>query len=92
MPEHRSPWTVVVHRDAKKELRRLPQHVQGSVLASIHALASEPFPQGSSKLSGYAGLYRIRIGDWRIVYSVDGETRAVTILRVASRGEAYRGI
>ena len=90
MPEADSQWRIVVHREAKKELRRLPRHILQSALVGIHALAYDPYPAGCSKLRGYESLYRIRVGDWRIVYEADSKTRTVMVLRVASRGEVYR--
>ena len=87
MPDGGPGWTVVVHREAKRELRRLPRHILQSALESIRALATDPYPSGCSKLKGHASLYRVRVGDWRIVYDVDDALRTVTVLRVASRGE-----
>jgi len=92
MPEGETPGRVVVHREAKRELRRLPTHILRSVLEGIRALADDPHPAGCSKLRGHESLYRIRIGDWRVVYEADSATRIVTVLRVASRGEVYRGL
>ena len=90
MPGAEATWRVVVHREAKRELSRLLRHILKSVLEGIHALADSPHPAGCTKLRGYESLYRIRIGDWRVVYEADSTTRIVTVLRVASRGEAYR--
>jgi mRNA interferase RelE/StbE len=92
MPEAGPTWTVVVHREAKRELHRLPGHILENALSSIRALGYDPYPTGCTKLRGCARLCRVRIGDRRIVYEVDDTTRTVTILRVASRGEVYRDL
>lgn len=92
MPEAGSKWRIVVHREAKRELRRLPRHILQSTLEDVHALADDPYPAGCSKLKGHESLYRVRVSDWRIVYEVDNAARTVTVLRVASRGEVYRGL
>jgi len=92
MPEAGAEWRIAVHREAKRELRRLPRHILQSALESIHALADDPHPAGSSKSMGHESPYRIRVGDWRIVYQVDSTARTVTVLRVASRAEAYRDL
>jgi mRNA interferase RelE/StbE len=92
MPDPGAKWRVAVHREAKKELRRLPRHILSSTLECIHSLADNPYPEGSSKIQGHEGLYRIRVGDWRIIYHMDGATHTITILHVASRGEAYRNL
>ena len=92
MPEAGSKWRIAVHREAKRELRRLPRRILQSALEGIHVLADDPYPAGCSKLKGHESLYRIRVGDWRIVYAVDSAERTITVLRVASRGEVYRGL
>jgi len=90
MLEADSKWRIAVHREAQRELRRLPRHILQSALESLHALADNPYPTGCGKLRGYESLYRIRVGDWRIVYAVDSATRSIIVLRVASGGEVYR--
>ena len=80
MPEAGAKWRIAVHREAKRELRRLPRHILQSALESTRALADDPHPAGSSKLIGYESLYRIRAGDWRIVYEVDSTTRTLMSL------------
>ena len=90
MSELKSGWSVLVHREAKKELGRLPKHILREALERIGALAQEPYPIGCTKIAGQESLYRIRVGDWRIVYEVDVQARTITILRVSPRGEVYR--
>ena len=92
MPEAGAAGRIAVHREAKRELRRLPRHILQSALESIRALAGDPHPAGSSKLTGHESLYRTRVGDWRIVYEADSTRRTVTVVRVASRGEVYRDL
>jgi mRNA interferase RelE/StbE len=60
------------------------------VLKRIESLQSDPFPHGASKLSGAERLYRIRVGDYRIVYEVDTEAKQITIHHVRHRREVYR--
>jgi len=60
------------------------------VWAKIEALAADPVPSGSVKLVGSEALYRIRVGDYRVVYSVDREARKVIIQYVRHRREVYR--
>ena len=92
MLEAGAKWRIAVHREAKRELRRLPRHILQSASESTRALADDPHPAGSSKLMGHESLYRIRVGDWRIVYQVDSTARTITVLRVASRAEVYRDL
>lgn len=71
-----------------------PQEV-ARIIAAVEDLAQEPFPRGSEKLSGSEHTYRIRVGDYRVVYEVFTESRIVEIQRAASKGrvsisEAFR--
>jgi mRNA interferase RelE/StbE len=59
------------------------------VNVQIDRLAAEPRPHGSTKLAGRSD-YRVRVGDWRIVYEVDDERRRVVVIRIAHRSDVYR--
>jgi mRNA interferase RelE/StbE len=76
----------------EKDFRSLPKEVVSRVIARISALRNNPFPPGAIKLSGSAGHYRIRVGDYRIVYDVDTGARILTIHYVRHRKVVYRGI
>ncbi len=82
-------YDVFVKRSAEKELRRLPRRDLRRVADRIAALAAEPRPPGSEKLSG-AELYRIRQGDYRIVYAIDDRARRVDVIKIGHRREVYR--
>jgi mRNA interferase RelE/StbE len=70
-------------------MEKLPEQVFDRVDTAIQALADEPRPPASGKLSG-RDEYRVRVGDYRIVYAVDDEQMLVEVLRVAHRREVYR--
>jgi mRNA interferase RelE/StbE len=55
-------------------------------------LASEPRPEGSSILTGFDNLYRIRVGDWRMVYAIEEDVRVILVLEIVPRAQAYRNI
>ena len=82
-------WQVLISRRAERVLRRLPGDVLVRISAAIDGLADDPYPAGSKKLTGH-DLYRLRVGAWRIIYSVEEDELAVLVLTVAPRGEAYR--
>ena len=82
-------WGVFVSRRAERVLRRLPRDVLEGIGAAIDGPASDPYPPGSRKLCGH-DLYRIRVGSWRIFYSVQDDELIVLILTVAAGGGAYR--
>ncbi len=83
-------YRLEVKRSAVKSLRRVPKDVQKRSIDAIDGLADDPYPAGSVKMVGYETLYRIRIGDWRIVYEVNEEQGLVTILAVAHRRDVYK--
>jgi mRNA interferase RelE/StbE len=77
-------YSVVVKRSAERELRAVPQRDLGRVVTRIRRLADDPRPPGSEKLSG-EDRYRLRQGDYRVVYAVDDEQRLVEIVRIGHR-------
>jgi mRNA interferase RelE/StbE len=80
---------VLLARAATKELDALPQKTYTAIHRKLKELAADPHPTGSLKLDD--GLYRIRIGEYRAVYSLSDDSQTVVILRVARRSEkTYR--
>ena len=83
-------YSVVFARSASKELRSLDSLVALRILKRIEALSENPRPAGVVKLEGAQDLWRIRVGEWRIVYRIaDGES-LVDIVAIGHRREAYR--
>lgn len=74
---------------ATKAIERLPRATQRRVLDRIGALAENPRPHGSIKLSG-KDSYRIRVGDYRIIYSIHDDRLIVLVIDVGHRGDVYR--
>ena len=83
-------YKVLLKPSVEKDLRALPQSVVGRIFKKIEALQDEPFPRQSTKLAGAEHLYRIRIGDYRVIYSVDKDLKQVTVHYVRHRREVYR--
>ncbi len=67
----------------------MPDTVLVRVVRKIESLGHEPRPAGCKKLKGYDDLWRIRVGDWRVVYIVNSAAKLVSITRVAHRREVY---
>ncbi|MFC2037128.1 type II toxin-antitoxin system RelE/ParE family toxin [Chloroflexota bacterium] len=86
--EHR--WEIHQTRQVERVLRRLPKDHLKRIDRAILALAENPRPPGCRKLRGYDSIYRIRVGDWRISYSVEDDRLIVLVIEVAPRGEAHR--
>jgi mRNA interferase RelE/StbE len=82
-------YSLEITTSAQKELDALNDPLFARVDRKILALADDPRPVGSKKLKGYKDLWRIRVGDWRVVYVVDDAAKVVSITRVAHRREVY---
>ena len=82
-------YTVLILRRAQKELAQLPTPSYERVRDAIRALAEDPRPRGCLKLTGREG-WRIRIGDYRIVYEIDDQQSTIVVLHVGHRREVYR--
>lgn len=78
-----------MHRDAVRTYRRLHGPLRDRIRAAVDGLASDPRPVGAVKLAGRDD-FRIRVGDYRIVYAIDDDDRIVLIARIAHRREVYR--
>jgi mRNA interferase RelE/StbE len=76
---------------ARKELAALEDYIALRVLAKIEGLAAQPRPNGCKKLRGAKDLWRVRAGDYRIVYGIDDRAQEITVLRVRHRREVYDG-
>jgi len=81
-------WRPAVH----KELQRLDGRVRARIVRKVNVLADDPRPHGTVKLTGPDNLWRIRIGDYRVVYAIEDDRLIVTVVRVAGRGAVYRDI
>ncbi len=83
-------YTITFARSARKELERLDRSIVARILTRVEALAHAPRPSGCKKLRGSAELWRIRIGDYCVVYSINDARRVVDIIAVRHRRDAYR--
>lgn len=82
-------YRISFAKSARKELEGLEAVVVRRVFPKIEALANQPRPSGCRKLEGFKNLWRIRIGDYRVVYSIDDDKRIVDITAVRHRSKAY---
>lgn len=82
-------YSVEVKPAARKELEALSDPVLARVIRKLESLADVPRPAGCKKLKGYKDMWRIRIGDWRVVYLIDETVKLVSIMRIAHRREVY---
>jgi len=82
-------YSILLTKSAAKELERVPTKDRQRIVARIGALAENPRPVGAEKLSG-DDKYRIRQGDYRILYEIVDAELTVTVVRVGNRREVYR--
>lgn len=81
---------VEFHPEVLKQLQRLPRDALETALQKIIGLATEPRPHGAKKLAGGDRDWRIRFGQYRIVYEINDHQETLTIFTVAKRSDAYR--
>ena len=83
-------YAVAFARSARKELQHLDPQVARRILKQIEALVANPRPSGVVKLEGASDLWRIRVGEWRVVYRISDRDRLVDVNAVRHRRDAYR--
>jgi len=83
-------FAITFARSARKELERLGEPIATRIFRRIERLGSDPRPAGCRKLEGAEDLWRIRIGDYRVIYSVDDSGRVVDITAIRHRSDVYR--
>lgn len=83
-------YSIELTSSATKALKKLPDSIAHRIIAALDKLADQARPSGSKKLSGEDNLYRIRIGDYRVVYQIQDEQLVVLIVRIGHRRDIYR--
>jgi mRNA interferase RelE/StbE len=89
-PKGMADYTITFVRSARKELEARPPDLAARMLRKITALAKVPRPAGVKKLHGEDDLWRIRIGDYRVIYAIDDTAKVVDVVVVRHRSEVYR--
>jgi mRNA interferase RelE/StbE len=85
-------YTVTLARSAAKELDALQAGIAERVFHAIEKLAGNPRPSGVVKLQGFKNLWRVRVGEYRVVFSLDEQKRVVDVAHVRHRKDVYRGL
>lgn len=85
-------YEVRYEKHAARRLLRVPRDLARRLRAGIEAVAADPYGShpNATRLRGWDGGFRLRIGDWRVVYVLDDERRLLLIAKIGPRGEAYR--
>jgi mRNA interferase RelE/StbE len=85
-------YNVVFFRSARRELEALPDEFGDRILTRIRLLAKTPRPPGAKKLKGESDLWRIRVGNYRVLYEIHDEIRTVEISYIRHRRDVYRDL
>jgi len=87
MPVHKINYS----KEATKSLLRMPKHTAKLIREKLEMIAADPYADhlNAKKLQGREG-YRLRVGDWRVIYTIHNEQLMIIVLKVASRGEVYK--
>lgn len=83
-------FKIQISSSAEKQLQKLPKEVQNRISKIILDLARNPYPYGCKKLAGEDDIWRIRIGDYRVLYSIDKAIITIVVLKIGHRKEIYR--
>jgi len=83
-------YKIEISQTADLQFKELPQLDQLRIARTIYRLGSNPYPTGCRKLTGYKDLFRIRVGNYRLIYSVDKNRIVIIILKIGHRKDVYR--
>ncbi|MEO7714333.1 MAG: type II toxin-antitoxin system RelE/ParE family toxin [Gemmatimonadaceae bacterium] len=83
-------YHISIDPAAVRELKKLPAKVRQALASAIDALADDPRPDGARKLSGSRSSYRIRVGDYRVLYRITDKELLILVVKVAHRRDVYR--
>ena len=82
-------YALEIKQSAQKELDTLDDSLFSRIDRKVMALAETPRPTGCKKLKGYQDQWRVRVGDWRVLYIIDDAAKLVSVTRIADRREVY---
>lgn len=85
-------YTIEVQQTAEKVLRRLPRDLKERITAAIFGLETNPRPPGALPHKGQYSTWRIRVGDWRVIYTIEDERLIVLVVKIGPRGDVYRNL
>jgi mRNA interferase RelE/StbE len=83
-------YTVQFTQSAHRDLLRLPAEVIRRIIAALERLAADPRGRGTRKLVGGTGSYRLRVGEYRVIYSVQDAERIILVTRIRHRKDVYQ--
>jgi mRNA interferase RelE/StbE len=85
-------YEIFIEKKAEKDLRKLPKNYQNKIIQKILNLKDNPKPIEARKITSSENYYRIKVGDYRIIYEINYKEKRINIFRVRHRKEAYRNL
>jgi len=85
-------YSVVLKKSVEKDLKKLPRKIIPRIISKIEELSLNPYPRDSTKIKDAERTYRVRVGDYRIIYQVDNDKKIVTVIYVRHRKDAYKNL
>jgi len=85
-------YELLIERHAERDIKKLERSLFMQVTTAIKGLADNPYPKNSKKIKGSQNDWRLRIGDYRVLYEIDNKTKIIKIMRIKHRREAYRSL
>ena len=85
-------YTLLIERHAEKGFKKIPKNISNKLIIKIKSLKDNPKPSGCRKITGSENDYRVRIGDYRVIYEIDEKNKQIIILAVGHRKDIYRDI
>ncbi len=85
-------YEIIIHAKAEKEYRKLPERIKKTFAKAMRTLQTSPYPfreYDIKKLKGSENIFRIRTGDYRLIYFVEKDLKKITVLKMEHRGRAY---
>jgi len=83
-------YSLAIKPSVLKDLHPIPKELRGKIAVSILDLSRDPRPAGSTKLSGSSAGYRVRVGDYRVLYEISEPERVIRVMAVGHRRDVYR--
>jgi mRNA interferase RelE/StbE len=84
-------YTIILPKMVQKQLDKIPENIHVEIVVLIQGLALEPLPPGAKKLRNFRlGEYRLRVGNYRVIYDVDVDAEQIHLIRVMHRRDVYR--
>jgi mRNA interferase RelE/StbE len=83
-------YKILISKSALKELKDIPKIFRGNIISKINDLAIEPRPNGVRKLEGFKNSYRVRIGNYRVVYKIEDSELIIEVVKISDRKDVYR--